>query len=80
MANTLIPFPAHRVQRAAEITLLLASSRRRLSKPVTWRDRPDPPEPLGNMVQRLALRNPSAVLVLESIVAEMLQILEQINP
>lgn len=73
----LIPFPARRVRRLAESVLLLADSRERLSKPKLWIDRPLPPEPLGNMLQRLARKRPAAVLVLENVVADMLKQLDQ---
>lgn len=68
----LIPFPAYRVQRFAERLLILSASRETLSKPHPWANRPEPNEPLGNMLQRLALHRPAAVLALENIVAEVL--------
>ena len=68
----LIPFPARRVHRTAEIVLLLTSSREMLCGPAPWSNRPAPTEPLGNMLQRLALVRPTAVLVLENIVADIL--------
>jgi hypothetical protein len=68
----LIPFPARRVHRTAEIVLLLASSREMLCGPVPWSNRPATPEALGNMLQRLALVRPTALLVLESVVADIL--------
>lgn len=70
-----IPFPARRVQRFAERLLISSATRDSLSKPA-WRNRPAAPEPLGNMLQRLALHRPVAVLLLESIVAEMLKQVE----
>lgn len=72
----LVPFPTRRVRRTAERLLILSVSRERLNKPVAWIDRPPPPEPLGNMLQRLALKRPAAVLVLENLVANMLEQLD----
>ena len=68
----LVPFPARRVRRFAERLLVLSASREMLSKPA-WANRPASAEPLGNMLQRLALQRPVAVLLLENIVAEMLE-------
>jgi hypothetical protein len=73
----LILFPARRIRRTAESVLILSASRESLNRPVTWANRPEPPEPLGNMLQRLALVRPHAVLVLENVVADMLAILER---
>lgn len=72
----LIRFPARRVQRSAEKMLILSASRAQLSRPASWPDRPVPTEPLGNMLQRLALKRPAAVLLLENLVADMLEKLE----
>lgn len=73
----LVPFPTRRVTRLAERLLILSASRELLNPPKKWADRPVPPEPLGNMLQRLALQQPAAVLVLENIVAEMLATIER---
>jgi len=72
----LVPFPTRRVTRFAERLLVLSASRERLSKPA-WANRPVPSEPLGNMLQRLALQRPVAVLLLENIVAEMLAMIDR---
>lgn len=73
----LVPFPARRIRRTAELVLLLSASRERLNAPSPWKKRRAPRESLGNMLQRLALLRPHAVVVLESIVEDMLNILEQ---
>lgn len=73
----LIPFPARRIRRTAELLLLLSASHETLSRPKIWTNRPVPRESLGNMLQRLMLRRPAAVLVLENIVAEMLNQIER---
>jgi hypothetical protein len=73
----LIPFPAHRVTRLAERLLILSASRELLNPPKKWADRPVPPEPLGNLLQRLQLRAPAAVLLLQNVVAEMLALIER---
>jgi len=70
----LLPFPRRTVQRLAVSVLLLTASRERLSRPEPWINRPRPSEPLGNMLQRLARKRPVAVLVLESIVADLLEL------
>jgi len=70
----LIPFPARRVRRFAVWLLVLSASRERLSRPVVWARRPVPPEPLGNMLQRLALQSPALVLLLENLVADLLEL------
>ncbi len=74
--SKLIPFPARRVQRFAERLLILTASCEMLSRPELWTHRPVPPEPLGNMLQRLALRRPAVVLLLENVVADMLERLD----
>jgi len=72
---TLLPFPARRVRQSA--TLLLNASRGcSLTKPTPWRNRPEPPEALGNLLQRLVVLQPAAVLLIENVVAEMLAQLE----
>jgi len=76
----LIPFPARRVRRYAERLLILSASRESLSRPEVWTQRPVPSEPLGNMLQRLALQRPAVVLVLENIVADMLDQLDRAGP
>lgn len=68
----LIPFPASRVRRFAVWLLICSASRESLSRPVLWASRPVPPELLGNLLQRLALLRPATVLLLESVVADML--------
>ncbi len=73
-----IPFPARRVRRFAERLLISSATRERLSKP-TWTNGPAR-EPLGNLLQRLALHRPVAVLLLESIVAEMLEQIDRQGP
>lgn len=72
-----IPFPARRIHSTAERLLILSASREMLSRPQVWINRPGPREPLGNMLQRLALIRPAAVLVLESVVADMLEQLDR---
>jgi hypothetical protein len=77
MLTKVIPFPATRVQRTAARVLTLSASRATLNnKPPSWPDRPLPLDSLGNMLQRLAIKRPAAVLVLESLVADMLAQLE----
>lgn len=71
-----IPFPARRVRRFAASVLALTASREQLSKPA-WTNRPLPPEPLGNMLQRLALYRPELVSLFESVVAEMLAAIDR---
>jgi hypothetical protein len=73
----LLSFPARSVRKTATRLLRLTASRADLQKPASWPNRPDPPESLGNMLQRLVLLAPHVVLVLENIVAEMLR---QIDP
>jgi len=73
----LIPFPARRVRLVAVRLLICSASRTSLSAPAVWTNRRHPPEPLGNMLQRLALQNPAAVVLLESVVADMLALIEQ---
>jgi len=75
----LIPFPTQRVQRFAARLLILSASRELLSQPAPWADRPVPPEPLGNMLQRLALQRPAVVLLLQNIVADMLAKIEALD-
>jgi hypothetical protein len=72
----LLAFPARSVRARAKRLLRLTASRERLNKPTPWEGRPVLREPLGNMLQRLARVRPHAVLVLESIVADMLRQLE----
>lgn len=66
------PFPNRQVKRTADYVIALSASRDQLSRPRVWRNRPKPAEPLGNMLQRLALRRPQVVLVLENLVADIL--------
>lgn len=80
MKKKLIPFPVGHVRRIAVRLLLLSASRASLNRPEMWKNRPTPPESLGNMLQRLMLRRPVALLVLESIVAEMLAQIERGSP
>jgi len=68
---TPIPFPARRIHRTAERLLILSASRESLSRPAVWAHHPVR-EPLGNMLQRLVVKRPAAVLVLEHLVADML--------
>lgn len=70
-----VPFPTRRVLWTAQYVLRLSTSdasRKRLSKPVPWSNRPASPETLGNMLQHLARLQPAAVLVIESMVADIL--------
>lgn len=69
----LIRFPASGVQTFAVRLLILSASRESLSRPIHWINRPMPPELLGNMLQRLAVLRPATVLLLENIVADMLE-------
>lgn len=66
-------YPARRIYTTASSVLKLADSyeRQRLSNPA-WRDRPNPPESFGNLLQQIAVRKPVAVLVLQSLAAEIL--------
>ncbi len=64
------------MQHFAERLLILSASREALNTPKVWTNQPARREPLGNMLQRLALVRPVAVLVLENVVAEMLAHLE----
>jgi len=73
---TLIRFPARRVKTFAAWLLNSSACRTRLSKPTPWIARPIPSDPLGNMLQRLALLHPDAVLLLENIVADVLEQIE----
>jgi hypothetical protein len=73
----LIVFPARRTLCLAARLLSCSASRASLNPPVKWVNRPVPPEPLGNMLQRLALLRPAAVLLLTNVVAEMLNQIEQ---
>jgi len=75
--SKLIPFPARRVRQTAELVLLLTASPETFLKPAPWTNRPVPPEALGNLLQRLAVQRPVAILLLENIVAEMLERLER---
>jgi hypothetical protein len=70
----LLPFPAHRVRQTAET--LVAASRATLSKPHVWPDRPDPAA-IGNLLQRLIVLQPEAVLLVENVLADMVEILER---
>lgn len=69
----MIPFPFQHVQQSAASLLALTASHEKLKKPQVWVHHDPPPEPLGNMLQRLALRRPVMVLLIESIVAELLK-------
>jgi len=69
----LIPFPAQRVRQTAET--LVAASRATLSKPRPWTARPDPAA-IGNLLQRLVVLQPAAVLLVQNVLAEMVYILE----
>jgi len=73
----LIPFPASCVRRLAARLVILTASRDTLSAPLVWRNRPAPPERLGNMLQHLARRRPVLVLLFENLIAE---VLAQIDP
>jgi len=66
-------YPARRIYTTASLVLKLADSyeRQRLSNPA-WRDRPNPPESFGNLLQQIALRKPVALLVFQSLAAEIL--------
>lgn len=75
--NNLVPFPARRVKRTAAYLLKLSGSPALPNRPAVFVDQPHPPEALGNMLQRLAIQRPHAVLVFESLIAEMLAQLEQ---
>lgn len=69
----LIPFPFRQVRRFAMHVLSAASHMGGTHPPLKWRNRPVPPERMGNMLQRLAVVDPYTLLVLESIVAEVLK-------
>lgn len=70
-----VPFPVQRVHQTA--VLLLRASRETYSpKPAPWRDRPVPPEALGNLLQRLVVLQPGVVLLIENVVAEVLALIE----
>lgn len=66
----LVPFPIARVKRSAASVRKLSQL---CAKPVLWKDRPVPPELLGNMLQHLARKEPAIVCVLENVIAEILQ-------
>lgn len=68
----LLPFPARRIQQTAAFMLQLSTSPGKFAKPKPWRNRPEPPEALGNLLQRLVVVQPEAVLLLENLIAEML--------
>jgi hypothetical protein len=74
----LVPFPTRLVKRSAASVLTLSEQYARPN--VDWSNRPAPPEQLGNMLQHLAHeRGPmgrAAVLVLENLVADILEQLE----
>lgn len=72
----LLPFPVQSVRQSA--TLLLAASRTlSFSKPQPWANRPEPPETIGNLLQRLVVLQPAAYLLIENVVADMVEILER---
>lgn len=73
----LVPFPIRRVKQSAASVLTL--SELYATSNVDWKNRPVPPEQLGNMLQRLARTRPAAVLVLENLVAELLAHLDAIE-
>jgi hypothetical protein len=71
-------FPVRRFHTTAARVLTLADSyeKARLSKPNAWHDRPEPPESLGNLLQQIARKKPVAILVFQSLAAEILALLE----
>jgi hypothetical protein len=75
----LLPFPTRRVQSLAERLLIFGASRERLSKPIAWINRPVPPEPVGNMLQRLALLQPHTALLVENLIADLLAQAERLT-
>jgi hypothetical protein len=69
-----IPFQRrHRNGTAAYALELSARWQRRRKKPLV---RPERPERLGNMLQRLIVKRPAVVLVIENLVADLLKELE----
>jgi len=75
MPTPLLPFPARQVRETA-IRLLAASRGTSLSKPRPWINRPEPSEAIGNLLQRLVVLQPAAVLLIENVVADMVEMLE----
>jgi hypothetical protein len=75
--NKLIPFPTRRVQTFVDCLLISSASITTLSRPTKWGDRPVPSEPLGNMLQRLAIHRPGIVLLLENVVADILKRIDE---
>lgn len=73
----LIPFPAAAVARTRRRLLMLSAPSALPKQPRVWAARPEPPEALGAMLQRLAIRRPLAVVLLANIVAEMLDALDE---
>lgn len=72
----LLPFPARRIQQTAAFMVQLSASPERFAKPRPWDNRPVPPEALGNLLQRLVVLQPEAILLIENLVAEMLAQIE----
>jgi hypothetical protein len=71
----LVPFPTRLVRQSAASVLTLSELYERPN--VEWSNRPVPPEQLGNMLQHLAARRPAAVLVLENLVADLLDLTDR---
>ncbi len=65
----LLPFQVRRIRSIAECLITWTASRDHLSTPKAW---PPANEPLGNVLQRLALRRPLAAVALGMIASEML--------
>jgi len=72
----LLPFPSQRIRQTAACMLKLVASPEKLKKPRPWANRPDPPEALGNLLQRLVVLQPEAILLIENLVAEMIAQIE----
>jgi len=75
--SKLIPFNARQRRReTAAYALALSARWQRLNKGKPS-PRPDRPEHLGNMLQRLTVKQPAVVLALTNLIADMLEELDQ---
>jgi hypothetical protein len=73
----LIFFPGARIHESAAYTLSLTARWERLSHTKPWSHPLERPERLGNLLQVLVGKRPAAVLILELIVIDMLEIIER---
>jgi hypothetical protein len=73
----LIPFRRRRNREAAAYVLALSARLERSKLGSTWTPPADhQPERLGNLLQHLLTKRPALVFVLESIVAEMIALID----